>query len=572
MPNRTLTAARATTARRFRRSPLRRGRGRRAVSDVVATILILGLTVTLFASIFAFVGTFPQPPPQNVSQFQGSLIRSANETYITGVDITHLTGPAVPASDKVYIESASSTVSNWQFARTGGIPVYWGLPGNTSTTVWNYGTTWTTSFKNEVRAPDNITVYVISPTQLLFSAVLPGLVIDTPPAILTSGITPSTLSVDEGFTVWASLGGTLTGLSAKVNLGAIPGLSGNVSLTLQASGLYTYKSASGPSESGTWYAVIYVTNYLEQVASTSVKVYVSGSSSGGGSSQLSVSAGMSSPPAPTQSSIWISTAPEYFWGTVTYSGSLTANLWVNFTVVETVVNNGHTDKVTETIPGETGESITGPSSVTVYSQTGYYLWLIESTQSSGSAASVAASSVTVTANAVVGQGVGTGSGSLTFTPATPSPAPSGLVYTSTSTTTPYSSITKSFSHSCTTTSSPACPYLYYTMWDNYTAGPSPLTFSGTATVYGNYTTSGFHGTTYSYTKAYTIGSTSLPSGSANAVSVDLAGSGTRWVPSTVFSSNSPGSGATFVVRMYLTIYSGGIPVDYLYDAFSFSLT
>jgi len=39
------------------------------VSDVVATILLLALTVTLFASIFAFVTSFPSPPAQNSNQF-----------------------------------------------------------------------------------------------------------------------------------------------------------------------------------------------------------------------------------------------------------------------------------------------------------------------------------------------------------------------------------------------------------------------------------------------------------------------------------------------------------------------
>ena len=81
--------------------------GRRGVSDVVATILLLALTVTLFASIFAFVTQFPPPPSQNNNQFQASLIYTSSGLNITTIQIVHLAGPSVPGIGQIYLKSAT---------------------------------------------------------------------------------------------------------------------------------------------------------------------------------------------------------------------------------------------------------------------------------------------------------------------------------------------------------------------------------------------------------------------------------------------------------------------------------
>jgi len=525
--------ARASLNRRLRRSPFRSGRARRAVSDVVATILILALTVTLFASIFAFVGSFPAPPPQNVNQFQASIVRTANQSYISGLKINHLAGPSVPGSDHIYLESANHE-PNWQFSISGGIPIYWGLSPNASTSSWSFGQYWSTTFTKLIRIPDNITVYILTPNQLLYSVVLPGLVISTPPAILSSGISPSTLSVGEGFQVYASLGGTLTGLVAKVNLNAVPGLGGNVSLTLQPSGLYTYTSASGPTSSGTWYALIYVTNSLGQVASTTVPVVVAGAG-GGGSTGLTVSAGMS-PQPPT---VPLGSPSGYFWGVVTYTGSQTAGVYVNFTILQAA--GGHAKLVKTTIPGQTGQSITGPSSVTVYSQpsSNFNGWVSNST-------------VTVYANATVVNGVGKASGSLSF--AVANPGLTGIVYFTTGST-GGTTHTHSFSHSC---GSGSCPFLYLTAWDNYSAGPGSLTISGVVTT--NSTTGG-------HSHTYTIASTTLTEGTALVINCVTAGSTTaRW------SSPGGGSGTVYVARLWLAVYSGTTLVGFITDSYHATFT
>lgn len=137
--------------------------GRRGVSDVVATILLLALTVTLFASIFAFVTSFPSPPAQNTNQFQASLVYATNQSYITQLNILHLAGPSVSKMGLVYVKSARFP-SAPEFQNP--IPVAWGI-NNAST--WNLGQTWTWNFPTKTlpSAQDNLTVYVVYSSQLL---------------------------------------------------------------------------------------------------------------------------------------------------------------------------------------------------------------------------------------------------------------------------------------------------------------------------------------------------------------------------------------------------------------------
>ena len=161
------------TARRFlspgcsesRISRLRRGRwNRRGVSDVVATILLLALTVVLFASIFAWVTTFPPAPAQNNNQFQATLRYTSNLTYISGLQILHLAGPSVSGSGSVYLESSTQPTAP-EFANPYSISS--GLGG---AKTWNLGQVWNLTFPltQMPRAGGNITVYVclLLPTAL----------------------------------------------------------------------------------------------------------------------------------------------------------------------------------------------------------------------------------------------------------------------------------------------------------------------------------------------------------------------------------------------------------------------
>jgi flagellin-like protein len=520
-------------------SRFRRRRTRRGVSDVVATILILAMTVTLFASIFAFVGSFPAPPPQNVSQFQATVLRTSNQSYLSGLTIEHLAGPTITGSDHIYLES-SSHVSAWQFSVSGGIPVYWGLPGNSSASVWNLGQTWTTTFTKLIKAPDNITVYITSSTQLLFSVDLPGPVINIPPAILQVGTIPTSPGVGVAFQIWASLGGNLSALTAKVNLAGIPGLSGNISMVLASSGLYVHNVTAGSTTTGgSYYAFLYVANGGGQQTSAAIPVTIVG---GGSSSPFTVTVGMSpQPPTLPQQS-----PSAYFWATISYPGSKSnVPVSVNFTITQVPGGRSTVLTVTNAIPGQTGLTISGPSSLTVYSQaaSNFNGWLLNT-------------SVNVLATATLGMGVGTATGSISFSTQN---LVTGIIYVTTSSTgSTASTVPKApatgFSHTCAA----ACPYLYVTVWDNYTTalgGPATVTFSGVA--WANTTSGGPH----TYTHA--VASTSVTQGASTAL--DLLGVTTRWTES----GAGPGAG-TYAVSVWLTIKSSsaGTPIiGYIFDTF-----
>ncbi|HEV8050500.1 MAG TPA: type IV pilin, partial [Thermoplasmata archaeon] len=159
---------------RFHRSSFRRsGRG---VSDVIATILLLALCVTLFASVFFFVNTFPRPPSQPANQFSATLTYKG--AAITAVNVLHLAGPTIAGvsltQTSVYLSSAAQ-------------PHVFGAPftlasGLNGSTVWSLGQTWSLNITSYgLTVPDNITISIISNAQLLFRITLPGSNPNTPP-------------------------------------------------------------------------------------------------------------------------------------------------------------------------------------------------------------------------------------------------------------------------------------------------------------------------------------------------------------------------------------------------------
>ena len=189
---------------RSRKSRRRFARKKRGVSDVVATIILLALTVTLFASIFAFVTTFPSPPAQSSNQFQAKLIVTANGTYVSGIQIMHLAGPSVSTSAQIYLKSA---VHPGACPFTSSYPVS-SDPTNITGSVWTLGETWSVPFSalcpspsgpHLDQLPDNITVYVVNNANLLFHVILPGTQIVTAPQIVSAWAVQSTVDVKDNF-------------------------------------------------------------------------------------------------------------------------------------------------------------------------------------------------------------------------------------------------------------------------------------------------------------------------------------------------------------------------------------
>jgi len=369
------------------------------VSDVVATILLLALTVTLFASIFAFVTTFPAPPPQNNNQFQATLNYTAGGTLVAGVQIVHLAGPSVPGTAQVYLKSATQPSAPEFSSPLDPYSVSSGLGG---ATTWNLGQVWKLTFAagDQPTSLGNITVYVVSSSQLIFSVILPGAAIAVPPTVVSTWISPANPTIGQAFTVNATLSGSYTSRSVYVNLGSVPRASSpaEVKMTQNGQGVWGFVVKAGnTTTNGTFYAFVNATSSLGQTATGAVIITIA--SSGGGSSNGPLSVAAVLIPSPANAGV-----SESVQAVVTYTGSASgAGLSVSF--AGTPSPSGPTPY---SASGPSGLTISGPASETVLSQTP---WVIPNP------ASITLYTYTLTATATVA-GVGTVTGTLTFTPAT----------------------------------------------------------------------------------------------------------------------------------------------------------
>ena len=194
---------------------------RRGVSEVVATILLLGLTVTLFATLFFFVTSFPAAPQARaLTEFQATLQLSADGSHITGVTIVPIGGPTVPGSDIVYFKG-TLLPANPSFSTP--FTVSSGIGGNST---WGLGEAWVFSFPNPLPPIQNITINVASSTELLYSVTLPGQSYNLPLLVSRAWATPANPLVGTPFTVTAVFGGsnvTFGPGQPTVNVALIPG-------------------------------------------------------------------------------------------------------------------------------------------------------------------------------------------------------------------------------------------------------------------------------------------------------------------------------------------------------------
>jgi flagellin-like protein len=352
------TPARAVSTRSRRR--IRSWRSRRGVSDVVATILLLALTVTLFASIFAFVTSFPAPPAQNSNQFQATLIYNSGSTAIIGLNIVHLAGPQVSTSAQIYLKSAGHPcVSGCPFV--GSVPVSLGI----TTPYWNLGQTWTalfTSFPGSSSypgdpVPDNITVSIVTDANLIFSVILPGQAISVPATITATWIAPGSPTVGTAYEVFATVAGTLG--TNPVYLTGVPGeATGPQQMTYNSASAYWYYNIpSGGPSAGTFVGFVSATSSNGASATAPVTVVIAAGSSGG--STLSVAVSVSQAPPQTGGA---TSLVAY----VTYTGSLAnAPLTVSFYANQT----SPAASSSFTGAGPAGLTISGPGAQTVFSTT-----------------------------------------------------------------------------------------------------------------------------------------------------------------------------------------------------------
>ena len=144
------------------------------VSEVVGTILILGMTVTLFSVIIAWVASFPSPPAQSRVDLTGTLVpiyNAAKQEIGINITMTHRGGESLnPVPTRIYVTDqvgasppTTDVVILHKF-NSGLINPNGLIDGQDST--WSVGERW--QYMNfNFRSGDQITVTVVDLTRSL---------------------------------------------------------------------------------------------------------------------------------------------------------------------------------------------------------------------------------------------------------------------------------------------------------------------------------------------------------------------------------------------------------------------
>jgi FlaG/FlaF family flagellin (archaellin) len=180
-------------------STFRRKSKRKGVSDIVGNILILSITVTLFSTLFFWVGTLPTPTPSISTIFSASLTYDRTNSYITAISITDLGGsPLYNQSTIIFISYSNSPQYNSEYFISSG----------TTANPWLPGTTWYISLKNQVPLPTTVTISIVDTSKnlLVWSNQLPAIYVPIPPIIKAEGTIPSgNIAINSQFGVWAQV-------------------------------------------------------------------------------------------------------------------------------------------------------------------------------------------------------------------------------------------------------------------------------------------------------------------------------------------------------------------------------
>jgi len=167
------------------------------VSEVIGTILILGMTVTLFSAVLIWVYSIPTPSPDVKVSFVGQLEPIYKSGVWDGVNITitHNSGEALqPFNTKLYLNiqvGGSRYVDQFNTAGKITVPPYYAIPADNdkpyglidgSDTIWNAGERWFYT-NHKIAQTDSVEAMILdtSKSVLLWRSVLQGLTGLNPP-------------------------------------------------------------------------------------------------------------------------------------------------------------------------------------------------------------------------------------------------------------------------------------------------------------------------------------------------------------------------------------------------------
>lgn len=258
---------------------------RKGVSEIIANILILGITVTLFSSIMWFVASMPAPHQNGYADFSADPVTYSSNYKTAYINVTHKGGQELQNySTGIYLFVNES--------------LYKSLRISNSTTsigpVWSTGETWryALSFpagKNASKARISIIISDTNKNTELYNAILAGGSIagSSAPIIGARGTTPSPTYAGTQCYFYATVydpDGDLNKNSVYLNASSI-GLGSSIKMTdSNNDGIFT----CGPyTASLSWNGVMVLVNATDNTKKTDVEPITLSilQSTGGGSTQ-----------------------------------------------------------------------------------------------------------------------------------------------------------------------------------------------------------------------------------------------------------------------------------------------
>lgn len=172
------------------------------VSEILGDVLILGMTIVLFAGVFLFVYTFPTPDEDIYAEFQSSLSISAEGGLI---NVTHTGGETLRGYDtKIYLQkNATEEVRILNTQGEDEDNPFYGIEGDEN---WSPGEIWSYFFSG-ISSEDNLAITIIDiySNRMVMKSNLLYNGFNAPPIIMERGYYPKPAINNSNVTIFVKV-------------------------------------------------------------------------------------------------------------------------------------------------------------------------------------------------------------------------------------------------------------------------------------------------------------------------------------------------------------------------------
>ncbi|HUL38910.1 MAG TPA: type IV pilin N-terminal domain-containing protein, partial [Methanomassiliicoccales archaeon] len=175
---------------------------KKGVSEVIANILILGITVTLFSSIMVFVANMPQPHENAYADFSPSVKYISGTPNVIEINMTHKGGQELKAI----------TTAIYLFVNNTQITLHLSNSSNPLGSTWTVGETFVYRYNvpngvNPYKLTLSVIISDVEKNSILYSANIIGgsSTTSSPPIIGARGTTPSPTYDTMQFSFYAQI-------------------------------------------------------------------------------------------------------------------------------------------------------------------------------------------------------------------------------------------------------------------------------------------------------------------------------------------------------------------------------